>query len=89
MECEASLAKLVGSVAGVDEVIVKGSPLPAFDVQCPIVSLPLKFATTLPLSGTPEAARLVRMRSASITSAPAIMSRKSRLDPRAEAISGN
>jgi hypothetical protein len=35
------------SLAGVTEVISKGSPLPDFDYQCPLLSLPLAFGTRL------------------------------------------
>jgi hypothetical protein len=34
-------------LAGAGQVIAKGSPLPAFDLHCPLVSLPLAFGTRL------------------------------------------
>jgi tetratricopeptide (TPR) repeat protein len=47
VETDRPLVNLVKTVDGVGEVIPRGSPLPHFDVQCPIVSLPLRFGTTL------------------------------------------
>jgi tetratricopeptide (TPR) repeat protein len=38
---------LLGAVTGVAECVSKSSALPAFDLHCPISSLPLAFATTL------------------------------------------
>jgi tetratricopeptide (TPR) repeat protein len=47
--CETALVRLVQSIAQVDEVIPASEPLPAgrFGLQCPIMSLPLAFATRL------------------------------------------
>jgi hypothetical protein len=36
----------VAGVAGV-ELVARGEPLPPFDLHCPLLSLPLAFATTL------------------------------------------
>lgn len=47
VECQKELVTLVQSVKGVEEVIEKGKELPVFDVWCPLLSLPLTFATTL------------------------------------------
>lgn len=41
VEAFAALADLLRTVEGVSEVVVRGEPLPAFDVQCPLMSLPL------------------------------------------------
>jgi tetratricopeptide (TPR) repeat protein len=41
------LQTLIGSVPGVSGVFVDGEPLPAFDVHCPLLSLPLAFGTEL------------------------------------------
>jgi tetratricopeptide (TPR) repeat protein len=38
---------LMKSVEGVAEVVVRGEPLPPFDYQCPLLSLPLAFNTVL------------------------------------------
>jgi hypothetical protein len=47
LELPDSLAPLLGPHgAGVD-VVRKGAPLPAFDVHCPLMSLPLAFGTTI------------------------------------------
>jgi tetratricopeptide (TPR) repeat protein len=49
------LRKLMADTAGTAQVISRGDPLPDFDVQVPILSLPLAFGTrleTIP-SGTP------------------------------------
>jgi tetratricopeptide (TPR) repeat protein len=47
LECAPSLVKLFETVAGVDEVVVAGTPLPAFDAQAPLMSLPHIFGTTV------------------------------------------
>jgi ADP-heptose:LPS heptosyltransferase len=47
VECQKELVGLVRSVKGVDAVFEKGGELPVFDVWCPLLSLPLLFATTL------------------------------------------
>ncbi|HEY2685601.1 MAG TPA: tetratricopeptide repeat protein, partial [Steroidobacteraceae bacterium] len=46
LEVPAPLRTLFGCVAGV-RVIAKGEPVPEFDLQCPLMSLPLAFGTTL------------------------------------------
>ena len=40
VECAETLAALMRTAAGVDDVIVTGRPLPPFDVHCPLGSLP-------------------------------------------------
>jgi ADP-heptose:LPS heptosyltransferase len=47
--CDAPLARLVRNIGQVDEVISATDPLPVgrFDLQCPIMSLPLAFGTRL------------------------------------------
>jgi tetratricopeptide (TPR) repeat protein len=50
VQCDRPVARLVRSVAGVDEVVRTDAPLPALpaiDVHCPIVSLPMRLKTTL------------------------------------------
>ena len=58
LEVAPALARLAKTLAGVDTVIAYGEPLPAFDVQCPLMSLPLAIGTipsTVPyLSATDE-----------------------------------
>jgi Flp pilus assembly protein TadD len=43
----ATLSRLLGSLAGVAQVVSQDDALPAFDVHCPLMSLPMAFATTL------------------------------------------
>jgi tetratricopeptide (TPR) repeat protein len=45
LEVQRELAPLLSGVAGVDVVIARGAPLPDFDLHCPLLSLPLAFAT--------------------------------------------
>jgi tetratricopeptide (TPR) repeat protein len=47
LECAPALARLFASLSGVANIIAKGAPLPPFDVQIPMLSLPLVFGTTL------------------------------------------
>ena len=47
LECPASLIPLLGRCAGVDRAVAAGSPLPEFDFQVPLLSLPSIFATEL------------------------------------------
>ena len=46
-ECPPALYRLFTGIKGVDELIPAGKPLPAFDVQIPLMSLPGIFGTTL------------------------------------------
>jgi tetratricopeptide (TPR) repeat protein len=51
-EVQAELQSLLPRFEGID-IIAQGEPLPAFDLHCPLLSLPLAFATTpetIPLS---------------------------------------
>jgi tetratricopeptide (TPR) repeat protein len=45
LEVQASLKPLLKSLRGVTQVFAKGEPLPPFDLQCPVMSLPLAFRT--------------------------------------------
>ena len=45
--CRKELVNLLKNVEGVSKVIERGKPLPQFDIHCPIMSLPLKFNTTI------------------------------------------
>jgi len=47
LEVKAPLRALMQGVEGVHQVLVRGEPLPRFDVQCPLLSLPLAFGTGL------------------------------------------
>jgi tetratricopeptide (TPR) repeat protein len=44
---ERPLLRVLKTLDGVDERVAPGDPLPAFDVQCPMMSLPLAFGTTV------------------------------------------
>jgi tetratricopeptide (TPR) repeat protein len=46
IECQPLLANLIRTVKGVDEVIEQGQPWPAFELHCPLMSLPVAFQTT-------------------------------------------
>ncbi len=47
LEVQKPLVGLVRTLRGVDAVIERGQPLPAFDFHCPLLSLPLAFQTRL------------------------------------------
>jgi predicted O-linked N-acetylglucosamine transferase (SPINDLY family) len=54
LEARRALVPLLGSLAGVSELVAEGEPLPAFDFQCPLMSLPLAFKTTLASIPAPD-----------------------------------
>jgi tetratricopeptide (TPR) repeat protein len=45
LEVQPELKDLLAQVEGVSQVVARGDPLPAFDVHCPLASLPLVFRT--------------------------------------------
>ncbi len=47
VECPQTLVSLIASVDGADIVLPSGNPLPAFDCQAPLLSLPRIMGTTL------------------------------------------
>ena len=47
LECPPPLVPLLSSCPGVDQVVAEGEPLPDFDVQAPLLSLPALCGTTL------------------------------------------
>jgi len=47
LEVQRELVPLLAGVSGAAAVIARGEPLPAFDRHCPLLSLPLAFATEL------------------------------------------
>ncbi len=47
VECQPGLETLLRSMTEIHQVFPEGHPLPPFDVQCPMMSLPLEFGTTL------------------------------------------
>jgi Flp pilus assembly protein TadD len=55
LEVQAPLVRLLGCLPGVADIIAQGSPLPPFDLHCPMLSLPFAFQTRLDSipAGTP------------------------------------
>jgi len=47
VECPQPLARLFETVPCVQQIVIKGEPLPEFDWHCPLMSLPHIFGTTL------------------------------------------
>ena len=47
IECQAELQRLFQTMAGICQVVAFGQPLPAFDLHCPLLSLPRVFGTNL------------------------------------------
>jgi tetratricopeptide (TPR) repeat protein len=47
LEVQPELVDLLGAIDGAERVVARGEKLPAFDVHCPIPSLPLAFRTSL------------------------------------------
>ncbi len=47
LECQPELCRLLRGLAGLTAVIPFGQPVPAFDVHCPLMSLPRVFGTRL------------------------------------------
>lgn len=70
VEVQPALKRLFAQIPGIERVIVKGEPLPHFDVHCPLLSLPFHFGATLDnlpaevpyLSADPHSAELWRQR---------------------------
>jgi len=47
LEVQPALRGLLAQLPGVDRLLARGDPLPAFDAHCPLLSLPLALGTTL------------------------------------------
>jgi tetratricopeptide (TPR) repeat protein len=47
VECQDALLPLLSSCAGIDQLVAKGTPMPAFDTHAPLLSLPRLLGTTL------------------------------------------
>ena len=47
LEVQPPLVRLLGSLHGIERVLQQGEKLPAFDLHCPMLSLPLALNTTL------------------------------------------
>jgi Flp pilus assembly protein TadD len=65
LEVQAPLFGLLSNLEGVSQVIAAGSPLPPFDYQCPLMSLPLAFKTTL--DTVPAASKYLHSDQAKVT----------------------
>ena len=46
VECPSFMTALFSTCPGIDAVFAEGAPLPDFDLQAPLMSLPLLFGTT-------------------------------------------
>ena len=55
VEVPAALTRLFQGLQGAAQIIAKSDPIPAFDLSCPLMSLPLAFATSVSAipAGTP------------------------------------
>jgi hypothetical protein len=47
VECPAGLQRLFRTMTGNCQIVAEGQPLPAFDLQCPLLTLPRVFGTNL------------------------------------------
>jgi len=47
LEVQKPLVSLMGTLAGGAQIVARGEPLPAFDLHCPLLSLPLALRTRL------------------------------------------
>jgi hypothetical protein len=47
LEAPEPIVRLLGSLPGVDRIVVQGEALPQFDLHCPMLSMPLAFGTDL------------------------------------------
>ena len=54
LEVREPLIDLLAALEGVDALVVRGADLPAFDFHCPLMSLPLAFATRVETIPAPE-----------------------------------
>lgn len=57
---QAELAELLQSAPGVTTVVVQGTPLPAYDYHCPLMSLPLRLGKSLQAADLHGAAPYLR-----------------------------
>ncbi len=58
LEVQPELKRLMARLPGVSRIVAAGEPLPKFDLQCPLLSVPLAFDTTLETVPPPAAYRL-------------------------------
>jgi Flp pilus assembly protein TadD len=57
LECQPILERLLQNFPGIAQFVSAGQPLPAFDVHCPLLSLPHQFATDI--SSIPASPRYI------------------------------
>ena len=69
LECQAGLVELLRNIEGLARIVARGDLLPAFDLHCPLLSLPLAFETELatipansPLHSAARPKRIARWR---------------------------
>lgn len=55
LECQRTLGAVMAGLEGLSRVVVRGEALPAHDFQCPLMSLPRGFGTTLASIPAPAA----------------------------------
>ncbi|MBB3267988.1 tetratricopeptide (TPR) repeat protein [Azospirillum sp. OGB3] len=58
LEVQPPLMSVLSGLPGVERLIARGAPLPDFDLECPLMSLPRAFGTTL--DGVPAAVPYLR-----------------------------
>jgi tetratricopeptide (TPR) repeat protein len=76
LEVQPPLLSLLANLEGVSQLIAVGSELPPFDYQCPLMSLPLAFKTTL---GTiPAASKYLHSDKAKVARWHALLGERSR-----------
>jgi Flp pilus assembly protein TadD len=47
LQCQKELLSLIKTVEGVEDIVARDEPLPAFDIHCPLLCLPMIFDTNL------------------------------------------
>ena len=76
LEVQPPLLGLLANLAGASQVVAAGSPLPSFDYQCPLMSLPLAFKTTL--DTIPAAAKYLHSEESKVARWRALLGERSR-----------
>jgi hypothetical protein len=77
LEVQRPLVKLLKNLEGVNQIIAKGDTLPAFDFQCPLLSLPLAFKTKL--NTIPPVSQNITSDSENLTKWQTILGEKTKL----------
>jgi tetratricopeptide (TPR) repeat protein len=76
LEVQPPLLSLLANLEGVSQVLAAGSPLPPFDYQCPLMSLPLAFKTSL--DTIPAAAKYLQSDQSAVARWRALLGERSR-----------